>query len=1387
MKSRQLLWLSSMFFLMVIGCFNVAPDINRAGGNYSQKKQFEGEWYYRPTIVDKQYHNASIFIGSECDLDRVKFEITENVLRAYRSYEKVGGTESANHGQQTLVAAFPILKHFDIKREYNSANGIQSNLVIENDFDRPWWERDNVRVDWSRNLVPDVACNDWIKTSAMQQIPRNSANNRREPFRVRMTENYMETTVEALARPQQTICNYIGDWNCTGAQVKLKFSFQKIMPSTYEKMLYPDYLPLEYGESKDKKPCVKGDKDCENLRSLWLQHGPDGAAICEPGHHNIDDCKQFEVPVFSRFGYFRTERQQFDRENGFTLSGREQYINRWNIWQETRHKDGTSIPARDRIPKPVIYYLNVQFPMELYEASQTIADSWGLAINETVAQLKSNCTIKEYNNYVDKHGLQKEMASRRYRYVTEANIKEACLGLSEVSQLRQLEPIFFSGDYRQIDKVYGKMFQILVNDCNIANVNNYVAENKLEKSLSENGIGNITSGNLEEVCAILEFVSEKNKLAKKFSWQQLGDLRYSFLNYSMKAELAGPLGYGPSSADPLTGEIISANANIYGASIDTYAAWGADIVQLLNGEISAVDMMNGTQIRDDLKQTRHRFAQSVSSEEVHGFTKIFDQRTKHLADAEYLVKLPLTSLNQNWNILKKSGFEEKYLVTDEMIRLFAGDFSGNASLDFSKGILEQIAPSAWAASSAPSFEQVLGKGPIESMNADMLSTFNHKVDFFGRRNACFLVETLEPAITELALHFKGKSRQEAYQFMRANILIAVASHEIGHTLGLRHNFEASTDALNYFPAFWGVDTGDHRMSNTSNRVNEMRYSSIMDYHQRINSDFAGLGLYDKAAIKFGYGGLIEVFDEGDGNFVPHEWHDNVGMFHYKDLPYFYSGDGTDDKLSAHYKQVRDQSRSGDDSAIINIQKLGITPHPENLFRRKNIPFADFHKSLFSRLFASADKQAGFFEVPYKYCSDAYASGGNISCNRWDMGASAEEIVDNAAELYESNYAFNSFRGDKINFSPSSYMARLYQRTYQPMLAPFRYLYYYRRSPSKIWPLMQDYAAAAYKGVNFLGRVLQTVEPGRYCLTTGNLYVPEKDVSACQGAVDIDLGQGRYYDTKFSSDFNFKPNNIGHMYDKLLAMQALTDSASFTTRDFSVALNRGAFSIGYYRVFGSEMMNLFTGMLKDDVFSYSPELILDNQKAVIRYRPLVSINAEQANSVNPRIKASNSWVMRYYSMVFPMINYTSNADRQLDYAKRARITLVGSRHDPVIDPAVPQLIFMDPSTKIQYRALAADGESLAPGYQLLKGAKLLTNDGSDGMATGRWYQAHSEFEKAKADIEQVSISNDLGAIKAARESHEKAKVNMRAMNNELYQHMQVIDLMRYLGDLLDYGG
>ncbi|MEI6791513.1 MAG: zinc-dependent metalloprotease, partial [Myxococcaceae bacterium] len=559
---------------------------------------------------------------------------------------------------------------------------------------------------------------------------------------------------------------------------------------------------------------------------------------------------------------------------------RTQLINRWDI------------------SKPIIYYVNVQFPPELFEAAQEIARDWSSAF----------------------------------------------------------------------DKFGKELFQIKRNSCNLDNIQKYVEEFDLQDYLNKNDLAKIDINNLEEACAVLEWAGITKKLSKPFKWEQLGDIRYNILNYTPKAELAGPLGYGPSLADPVTGEIVNGVANIYGASLDTYAAMGADIVQAVNHKTSIQDIT-----KDDSK--------SVSVKVAQNFEKLLKTRTAKFKDQDYFIKLPEQNLS-NWDLLKNLNLRERYL-------------------------LKEVDPAEWS---------------------------ERKVEFWGSRNACYLAEMIEPHVADLADQLKDKSWLEAYQMIRAAVFKGVAAHEIGHTLGLRHNFTGSFDAINFFPDFWKEGT---------KRKSEMQYSSIMDYHQRFNSNFSGIGRYDRAAIQFGYGDLVEVFDESEGSFVPKSWNSNINLFHYKDLPYLYSGNGFEDKLKAHYQDVKN-AYVKDKSAKINVRSLpGIVPRPDNLYRRKTVSFDEYYKNTAKKLFGKKGQEI-FYEVPYMYCSDAYASGGGLTCSRWDMGASVEEIVDNAADLYDSYYWFNSFRRDKINITPNAYMARLYARTYQPMLSPFKYIYHYQR-------------------------------------------------------------------------------------------------------------------------------------------------------------------------------------------------------------------------------------------------------------------------------------------------------------------------------------------------------
>ena len=253
-----------------------------------------------------------------------------------------------------------------------------------------------------------------------------------------------------------------------------------------------------------------------------------------------------------------------------------------------------------------------------------------------------------------------------------------------------------------------------------------------------------------------------------------------------------------------------------------------------------------------------------------------------------------------------------------------------------------------------------------------------------------------------------------------------------------------------------------------------------------------------------------------------------------------------------------------------------------------------------------------------------------------------------------------------------------------------------------------------------------------------MYIPESEVKTCLSPIEIDLDQGRYYDTRYTTNFFYKPNNIGHMYDKLLAMHALTDSNAYFMRDFSDQFNRGAFSIGYYRVFAPEMIKLFTDMMLDKKSETSPYLLIQEGKPKIKYRSVVNIGEESVLENTPKIRSSNSWMMRHYALLLPVLNFSSSIDGQLDYIKRARVTLVGSQHDPVIHSNnIQQIIFEDPQSKMQYRSTVLDSKELSPGYQILEEAKNYSS---------------------KAD----PLHKDRG----------------------LYERMNLIELLRMLGDALE---
>lgn len=1415
--------------VVAAGC-GEAIDINRVGPNVIEKKTFNGEWYFRSTVVDKQFHTDMVFIGLEGGLERVRWEVTENQLIVHRSYERVPGTDPSNPGEQNVLAIFPITKHFDIRRGYNPVNGVESNVIEENDYDRPWWERDNMRVDWSKNLASTFDLSGIASETGT--INRNANNDPTYPWKVRVSENYIETTLDAAVAPDPYVCYYLDGLSpCNSAMVKMKLSFKKIEgASDYVPLDYPDFTTPAVGElavfgtnepimastrttddqliprlcttdetgpdnrgtflvvqtpgltrmcntdpftgdEQNGVSCTEIEATCANAEELWFAGGPEDVGItCDPSIHDPDDCFRFTLPVFSRFGFFRTDRFVEDRENGATLTGRERLINRWNIWENSRDEDGKPLPFAARRPKTIVYHLNPGFPDDLLPAIDELEADWDIAFKSAVA----------------------------------------------------------SAQGKKIADVGQQMVELRVNDCNIANVNAFADANDLADALTDNGIDEVAYGNLENACAVLEDASSKahalDESVPVFTWQQLGDLRYSFLNWTTKAELAGPLGYGPSAADPITGEIISANANLYGASLDVYSNWGADIVQLINGELSTGDIINGTQVREHVEAVRNRWSEKLPEAQVTGFMKLFDNRTRHMDNDQYYKSIPITSVNANLDLMADTGIEEQYLVTGEMVRMFGNDLEAQKEGRISDKMIRNAQPSSWLRTAIPEEARLMYSPGADLDDAAMASgdprtlglagKTDELADYLGRKNFCYLAQQVEPAVADLAQQLKdsGLDREALVQTIRSKIFIAVTAHELGHTFGLRHNFEGSADALNFFPEYWGVDESalddDHKhLAAKSQNKSELQYSSIMDYHQRFNSDFAGIGLYDKAAIKMGYGEMVEIFDEGEinGQFVARDWLGSVFILGPETLPYLVGGttdsvsggSTADERINGAYNAVLNQYEAGDEYALLDIQNdTGLVAQPANLYKRRDIPMRDFMRNetlrqafvggfdsitgLQNAGLLDDDGRAPKYAVPYSFCPDIYAWGGSLTCNRYDMGITSEEIVTNAGQMYEFYYPFDAFRRERVLnpfYSwPASYMNRLYSRTYQPMLNAFRYFYYYRRGSTRVFPAVRDWSNAALIGMNFFTRVLQTPDTGTYCRNAGGEYVPEGQVAICDTPIELGLEQGRKFNSTWDTDYDYRPVNIGNYWDKILAIQSLTDSDAFFFRDFSSFTNRGAFSIGYYRVFQPEMLQLFGGLMRGDASTFTPRVIEDAANPgtlKINYAPFITTDIYgEPLPPNPDLLAGDpiqpaqSFNMRMWATFLGMVNLSSTLDQTMDFAQRSRVAIAGSSSDPAINnPDVDVLDFTDPVSGLVYRSAAVDGIDTSIGYKMLDDARQL--------AEGDWATAEADLAAAEVAGVQTDIDN--------------ARREFLIQDAKLNEKTQIIDFMVYIGNAFEFPG
>ncbi|MGH7296082.1 MAG: zinc-dependent metalloprotease, partial [Polyangiaceae bacterium] len=312
--------------------------------------------------------------------------------------------------------------------------------------------------------------------------------------------------------------------------------------------------------------------------------------------------------------------------------------------------------------------------------------------------------------------------------------------------------------------------------------------------------------------------------------------------------------------------------------------------------------------------------------------------------------------------------------------------------------------------------------------------------------------------------------QAMHQWIREQFHTSVIAHEMGHSMGLRHNFTGSWDALNYHTEYWqlrtrngqehycgypgsldattphtnGADCVGPRWvdpvtdQETNGLIWKWASTTVMDYPGDNTQDMNDIGNYDKAAMRFGYANIVDV--DKNMSYVGNKdgstggtgqdylialdgfggiWGSSIGQNHYSTYADKYGVLGTCSPRTGW---------NGDPSDPLAQQCTG--PDLDYVAERDMKTVPKFDSAILS---VRPDLVANFavdpqnrVRHPYAFGSDEFAYG-NLPDLRFDAGADSYEMVQFLTSTYENRYIFNNFRRNRVQFNTGAIVGQLTDR------------------------------------------------------------------------------------------------------------------------------------------------------------------------------------------------------------------------------------------------------------------------------------------------------------------------------------------------------------------------
>ncbi|HAS6348496.1 TPA: hypothetical protein I7241_11050 [Vibrio vulnificus] len=302
-----------------------------------------------------------------------------------------------------------------------------------------------------------------------------------------------------------------------------------------------------------------------------------------------------------------------------------------------------------------------------------------------------------------------------------------------------------------------------------------------------------------------------------------GDLRYNAINLFTEPSDTGLLGYGPSAANPLTGEIISAYTNMYpGTVLRTVPRQWDQFVGLYNANQLA-----------DLQKTTQPAEESG------------------IAVNARLVK--------RVDLVESEAREDGYF-SPESEQLIERKFSEMTVIDPTAQIRSSEAYANLFGDAKDAVDEILDQDKVEEFwsrnnmfsakNVWISSTEKNSLPGIDFENQGFLNANKQLKDWELLNYNQRKIVNRVFGVHNYKTTLV---HEVGHNLGLRHNFEGSADKNNFFDEVQTQSLGLRGVPASS---------SIMDYAPSELDIEPLFGPYDLAALRLAYARKIE---DKDGN------------------------------------------------------------------------------------------------------------------------------------------------------------------------------------------------------------------------------------------------------------------------------------------------------------------------------------------------------------------------------------------------------------------------------------------------------------------------------------------------------------------------------------------